>query len=110
MLPLRVAIAVCVIFAAPSALLAQTTQSTTQQAPHVRPIPPAKRPHPGPTGASRYRPSHPRRSNAYPVVIDGSFFNRYLATPTPAPKRKPTPRPKNNGQDVFETHSTDDAK
>jgi hypothetical protein len=37
------------------------------------------------------------------------MMNRYLATPTPAPKHTPAPRSK-HGQDVFETHSTDDAK
>lgn len=65
-----------------------------------------------PTGAHRpnlHRPNQ-RRANSYPVVIDSSVLNRYLATPAPAPKRKPTPPPDNHGQDVFETHSTDDAR
>jgi hypothetical protein len=101
---LRIAFAACMLCAAPSALLAQ---STPPQPPNVRPIPPVRRPHPMPTGA--HQPNQ-HRSNQYPVVIDSSVMNRYLATPTPGPKRTATPRPNYHGQDVFETHSTDDAK
>jgi hypothetical protein len=99
--PLRVAFAAGALFVAPVALLAQSST------PNVRPIPPVRHPHPIPTGA--HRPNH-RPNNQYPVVIDGSVMDRYLASPTPAPKHTPTPRPNNHGQDVFETHSTDDAK
>ena len=107
MLALRAALAACVFSAAPTALLAQ---SVPPQPPNVQPTPPVKRPHPVPTGAFSHRPNqHGPNSRSYPVVIDGSLINRYLATPTPAPKRTPAPRP-GNGQDVFETHSTDDAK
>jgi hypothetical protein len=60
-----------------------------------------------PTGAHR---PYPYRHNGYPVVIDSTVMNRFLATPTPAPKHTPAARPKTNGQDVFETHSTDDAR
>jgi len=99
---LRAAFAACVLITAPSALLAQTA---APQPPFIRPIPPNTRPRPLPSGAVR---PHPYRRNGYPVVIDGSVIDRYLATPTPAPKHKPTPHPKSNGQDVFETHSTTD--
>jgi len=89
------------LFLAPAALPAQPGAPT---------IPQVKRPHPAPGGAFRHRPHRPHRhrTTAYPVIIDGSAFVRYLATPTPVPKHKPTPRP-TNGQDVFETHSTSDA-
>ena len=104
MRPLRIAFAACMLCAAPSVLLAQ---SAPPQRPSVRPIPPNHRPHPMPTGA--HRPNQ-HRPNQYPVLIDSSVMNRYLATPAPGPKRTATPRPNNHGQDVFETHSTDDAK
>jgi hypothetical protein len=105
--PLRIALAACVLFVAPAALLAQPVPPQPPQPPNVRPIPPVRpvRPRPIPTGA--HRPNPNRSSAAYPVFVDGSVMNRYLATPAPKPTRKPTPRPK-NGQDVFETHSTDD--
>jgi hypothetical protein len=93
------------LLAAPSALLAQ---SSPPQPPNVRPIPPHVLPHPMPTGA--HRPNNQRRFNQYGVLIDGSVIDRYLATPTPAPKHTHAARPKSNGQDVFETHSSDDAK
>jgi hypothetical protein len=63
-----------------------------------------------PTGAMRRYPNGNRYGNSYPVVIDGSLVNRYLATSTPKPKHTPPVHNANNGQDVFETHSTDDAK
>jgi hypothetical protein len=101
--PLYAALAACVLFGAPVALLAQNAP----QPPNVRPIPPVKRPAPKYTGGYR---SNQHGTTGYPIVIDGSVMNRFLATPTPAPKRTPAARPQNNGQDVFETHSTDDAK
>jgi hypothetical protein len=102
--PLLVAFAACVFAAAPAALLAQQPAQAPlpPQRPFVRPIPPV-RPRPVPT-----RPSHHRANQTqypigvYPMVIVNP-------TPTPAPNRKATPRPK-NAQDVFETHSSDDAK
>ncbi|GEM_PF-3427396 len=111
--PLPAALAACALFAAPVALSAQ--QFTQQPLPpNVRTIPPVKRPHPVPTGAMHRpmpnRPNGNRNGTMYPVVIDGSVVNRYLATPTPAPKHTPAAHHTNNGQDVFETHSTDDAK
>jgi hypothetical protein len=90
------------LFVAPTALLAQ---------PGAQTIPQVKRPHPMPSGAlrpHRHHPPHRRRPGSYPVVIDGSAFVPHFATPAPAPKHQPTPRP-SNGQDVFETHSTSDA-
>jgi hypothetical protein len=106
MRPLRVAFAACVLFAAPAALLAQPAQQPApSQHPVVQPIP-GIRPRPTP---ARPRPNNRhRQSTAYPIVIDSSVVNRFLPPPTPAPQRKPTPRPPKNGQDVFETHSTED--
>jgi hypothetical protein len=110
---LPAALAACALFAAPVVLSAQPF---TQQPlpPNVRPLPPDKRPHPMPTGGTYHpMPHHPngnRNGTTYPVVIDGSVLNRYLATPTPVPKHTQAPHHTNNGQDVFETHSTDDAK
>jgi hypothetical protein len=105
--PLRIAFAACMLCAAPSALLAQ---SAPQLPPHVRPIPPNHRPHPIPTGGHAHRPNQRRPYNQYPVVIDSSLMDRYLPGPTPAAKRTPAPRVNSDGQDVFETHSTDDAR
>jgi hypothetical protein len=102
--PLRVALAACVLFAAPAPLLAQ---STGQQPPNVRPIPPVRRPHPMPTGG--FRPNG-QRANRFPIVIDGSLMDQYLTTQGSVPPRKAKPRANYHGQDVFETHSTDDAK
>jgi hypothetical protein len=104
--PLSAALAACALFAAPVALSAQPF---TQQPlpPSARTVPLVKRPHPMPTGAMR-RPNRNRNGAMYPVVIDGSALNRYLATP--APKHTQIPHHTNNGQDVFETHSTNDAK
>ena len=110
--PLPAALAACALFAAPAALSAQAFNQQPLP-PNVRTIPPVKRPHPVPTGATHHpMPPHHANRNAttYPVVIDGSFINRNLATPTPAPKRTQAPHHTNNGQDVFETHSSDDAK
>ncbi len=122
---LRAALALCALASVPAVLSAQTVPQ--QQAPHAA-VPPArrslpyKRPVPAPTAANRHhqRPTNPNRANGYgvsstgngqyQVLIDSSVVNRYLATPTPAPKHQPTPRPKSNGEDVFETHSSDDAK
>ena len=110
---LRAAIALCVLSSVPAVILAQavTQQPLPQPAAHHSPA--YKRPHPAPTSAYMRRP-YPNHGtgngNRYPVLIDSSVVDRYLATPTPAPKRKPTPRPKSNGEDVFETHSSDDAK
>ena len=101
---LRIALGACLLFTAP----ALVAQPLPPQAPNVRTIPPYKRPHPVATARNPHRPTH-RSNAAYPVVIDGSLVNRYLATPTPAPKHTPAPHSR-NGQDVFETHSTDDAK
>jgi hypothetical protein len=109
--PLPAALAACALFAAPLALSAQTfTQRPLP--PNVRTVPPVKRAHPMPTGGTRMQHGQNGNRNAvsYPVVIDGSVLNRYLATPTPAPKHTPAAHHTNNGQDVFETHSTDDAK
>jgi hypothetical protein len=102
--PLPAVLAACALFAAPVALSAQAFNQQPLP-PNTRTAPPVKRPHPMPTGAM-----HRRNGTSYPVVIDGSVLNRYLATPTPAPKHTPAAHHTNNGQDVFETHSTDDAK
>jgi hypothetical protein len=109
MRPLRVAFAACVLFAAPAALLAQTAQQPApSQHPVVQPIP-GTRPRPTPT---RPRPNNRlRQSTGYPVIIDSSVVNRFLGTPSPTPQHKPTPKPRPtnyHGQDVFETHSTED--
>jgi hypothetical protein len=103
----RIALAACVLFATP-AIVAQPIPPQGPASPHVRTIPPFKRPHPPARPRAPHRPVH-RQNPVYPVVIDGSLVDRYLATPTPAPKRTAPPRSK-NGQDVFETHSTGDAK
>ena len=108
--PFRVALAACALAAAPAVLLAQQTQP-----PNVRTVPPVKRAHPMPSAA--YTQHHTnghsgnRNANSYPVVIDASVINRFLATPTPGPKRTPAAaqRPK-YGEQTFETHSTDDAR
>jgi hypothetical protein len=107
--PLPAALAACALLAAPLALSAQTfTQKPLP--PNVRTVPPVKRPHPMPTGAMHHYPNGNRNGNSYPVVIDGSVLNRYLATSTPKPKHTPAMHHTSDGQDVFETHSTDDAK
>jgi hypothetical protein len=106
MRPLRIALAACMLFATP-ALVTEPLSPQPPQPPNVRTIPPFKRPHPAATGRNPHRPHRPNVSPV--VVIDGSFVDRYLATPGPKSKRTPVPRA-NNGQDVFETHSTDDAK
>ena len=111
MRPLRVAFAACVLIATPVTLLAQTAlQPIPPQPPVVKPLPPVRPrpPHPAPTRPrpnNRYRPT-----TAYPVIIDSTVINRFLGTPSPTPLHKATPRPKPpaNGQDVFETHSTED--
>jgi hypothetical protein len=98
--PLLVAFAACVFAAAPAALLAQ--QPMPPQQPVVRPIPPV---HPQPVPANSF--NHRRNQFGYSVgVYPTVYFN---AMPAQAPKHKPTPRPQ-FAQDVFETHSTDDAK
>jgi hypothetical protein len=112
--PLAPALAALALFAAPVALSAQPFTQQPLPPPHGHPVPPVK-PHPFPTGGS-HRPMPPyhgngnRNGTTYPIVIDGSIVNRYLATPTPAPKHTQAAHHTNNGQDVFETHSTDDAK
>jgi hypothetical protein len=103
---LRLALAACVLFSAP-ALVAEPIPPQAPASPHVRTIPPFKRPHPVTRPRAPHRPAH--RQNVYPVVIDGTLVDRYLATPAPA-SRRTAPPPSKNGQDVFETHSTDDAK
>jgi hypothetical protein len=92
--------------AAPSALLAQ---SAPQQPPSVRPTPSIHRPHPMPTGVHRTSQRRPN-SNRFPVVIDSSVMDRYLTPALPLPPKGTQPPHVKNGQDVFETHSTDDAK
>ena len=104
----RVALAAGLLFAAPAGLLAQTTQ----QPPIVNPIPrPVRPPHPVRPQPVPSRQPYNRLRTTYPVLIDGSsFVNGYIARPTPpAPRHTAKARPQ-NGQDVFETHSTDDAK
>ncbi len=54
--------------------------------------------------------SNGNRNRSYPILIDGSLLNRYVVAATPAPKHTQIPHHTNNGQDVFETHSTNDAK
>jgi len=103
--PLRVALAACALFAAPAALLAQQGQPGTQS-PNAVSNPPVRPPHPRPSGGFAHRPNQ-RYANGYPIVIDGSVINRLLATPTPAPKHTHAAHP-NNGEQVFETHSTTD--
>jgi hypothetical protein len=108
---LRIALATGVLFATPAVI----AEPLPPQSPHQPQPPkshvasPMKRPHPAPTPRHPYRP-HDRNNARYPVIIDGSVVDRYLVTPAPPAKRTATPRPKNNGQDVFETHASDDAK
>ena len=114
MAPVRGTFAACVLaFAVPvAALLAQ--QPAKPLRPHRRTRGRFRRScvrGPVPTGRSTYRPNQLQilAGFVYPTV---SVVNRYVKPrPDPAPaKRKATPRPHNNGQDVFETHSSDDAK
>jgi hypothetical protein len=114
--PVPAALAACALFVAPVALSAQPFNQQPLP-PNARTVPPVKRPHPMPIATGgMHHPNSPHHSNgnrygtSYPIVIDGSVLNRYLATPTPAPKHTPATHHTNNGQDVFETHSTDDAK
>jgi hypothetical protein len=108
--PLAGALAACALFAAPVTLSAQ---AMTQQPlpPNTRPVPPVTRPHPMPSGGMHH-PNRNRNRNgiSYPILVDGSLLNRYVAAPTPAPKHTQTPRHTANGEDIFETHSSDDAK
>jgi hypothetical protein len=111
--PLGVALAACVLFATPAPLLAQQPAALPigAQPPVVQPLPPA-RPHPPRPAPTRPNNRH-RPTTPYPVIIDSSVVNRFLGPPAyyaPAPVHKATPRPKvaPNGQDVFETHSTED--
>ena len=105
MRPLRVAFAACVLFAAPTALLAQSAQQPVAaigaQHPVVKPIP-----------GIRPRPTQPRPNNrrrpAFPIIIDSSVVDRFLPPPQPAPQYKRAPRLTKSGEDVFETHSTED--
>ncbi len=106
MRPLGAVLAACALFAAPAALSAQPVNQQPLP-PNTRTIPPVRRPHPMPTSHHRYGN---RNGTSYPVVIDGSIVDRYLVTPAPAPKRTPAAHHAGNGQDVFETHSSDDAK
>lgn len=115
----RVALAVCALVAAPAALLAQQTQqqqTPQHQPPNVRTIPPVTRPgHPRPGASGAYAQHNHGRSanpyaNSYPIVINGAAMNRLLATPSPKPKRTPAAHRLPNGEQVFETHSTDDAR
>jgi hypothetical protein len=102
---LRAAFVACALLAAPAALFAQ---SVPAQHPASHPPKPNPNPHPRPSGGAGHRPS----PNYSPTVyVDGtSVLNHYYsATPIPAPKHKATPHP-SNGQEVFSTHSTDDAK
>jgi len=116
--PLRAALALVVLAGPPAVILAQAPQQVPLPPPSAHRSPPYKRPHAVPTGSHMRRPNPNHATgygtgsgnNQYQVLIDSSVVNRYLATPTPAPKHKPTPRPKSNGEDVFETHSSDDAK
>jgi hypothetical protein len=108
--PLAAALAACALFAAPVALSAQ---SMTQQPvpPNMRTVPPVTRPHTMPTGGTMRRPITRRQNGiSYPVVIDGSYLNRYVVAPAPSPKHTQTPRHTASGEDIFETHSSDDAK
>jgi hypothetical protein len=101
--PLLVAFAACVFAAAPAALLAQQlVPPHAPQQPIVHPIPPV-RPRPVPTHSFNHHGNQFGYSvGVYPTVIVN-------ATPAPASKHKATPRPQ-FAEDVFETHSTDDAK
>jgi hypothetical protein len=101
---LRVALGACLLFTAPALAVAQPLAPGPT---NVRTIPPFKRAIP-PTP-----PRFPHRANrpfnvTYPVFIDGNygdFGNRYLVTPV----RREQPKPSKNGEDVFETHSSNDA-
>jgi hypothetical protein len=98
--PLLVAFAACVFAAAPAASLAQLP--VPPQQPIVHPIPPV---HPRPVPPHSFN----HRGNQFGYAV-GVYPNVIVnATPALAPKHKPTPRPE-YAQDVFETHSTDDAK
>ena len=115
---LCVALAACTLVAAPVGLLAQqVAPPIAKPAPPGQPGMPARPPGhggtPGKPGHPQPRPSgyNPNRYNNYTpyVYIDAA---PYLATPTPKPKPKQTPAAHhtNNGQEVFSTHSTNDAK
>ena len=97
---LRAALVACALAAVPAALTAQQTQT-----PNVHPHPPVTRPqhpvHPHPGASGAY--------GNYPLLIDGNVVNRFLATPSPKPKRTPAAKPQ-FGEQTFETHSTNDAR
>jgi hypothetical protein len=101
---LRIALGACMLFTA-TAQVAQPLAPQPALPPNVRTIPPVRRAVPGTPPRFPLRPN--RRFNAvpYPVFIDGSWGNRYLVAPEYSKPRKPS----NNGEDVFETHSTNDA-
>jgi hypothetical protein len=110
---LRIALGACLLFTAP-ALIAQAAVSR----PNVRTIPPFRRVVPGPP-ARPVHPSRPIQPNrpirsfgvGYPVYVDGYFGNQYVDAPvTPvAPVHREQPKPSKNGEDVFASHSTNDA-
>ena len=90
----------------PSALFAQSAPA--HDVPFAHPVRPASPRPPMRPRPPSHRPGH--TNNRYPIVIDGSVVDRYLATPVPhvpapVPAHKPTPRPP-GAPDVFEQHST----
>jgi len=111
---LPAALVACALAALPAALTAQPRPANPIVNP---PAPPANPAHP----ITKPRPPHPRPSggyrpngynNAYPyypnVNVDAS---QYLATPNPhhTPSNTTKPPKPANGQEVFSTHSTNDA-
>jgi hypothetical protein len=107
---MRAAFAALALSVVPVALSAQTAGTQFHQPAPMpgHPQPPAV--HPQPPVRPHPRPPSSRNRNNFPIVIDGSVVDRYLATPAPAPnhtaKAKPAVHP--FGQQVFETHSTSD--
>ncbi len=100
-------------FALPGAVVAQTPMAAPLnpgRPPYVQPPYTPKPARPTPPG---HRPPgyRPGTNGRYPVLIDGSVVNRYLATPSPkpTPTHKPAAHKPANGQDQFETHSSTDA-
>ena len=112
---LHAAFGACVLSAAlaaaPAALLAQSAPAQSRPHPAHPPAHPSKPPphgHGHGHGGSKHRPRPSYSPNVY-VDATTVLNHYYSATPAPAPKKhQATPLP--NGQEVFSTYSTDDAK
>jgi hypothetical protein len=93
--------------AAPAIALAQSSQP----APHTAPAPAhgTKPARPGHGGNGQHRPPSYGNGNYRPVIVVNP--NQYLQPPAPAPTKAAAhhaaPKKTSSGQDVFETHSTE---